>query len=184
MNVSFALENPHSKGQLEIRKNGFGKWRTNTADVFCPHQLVRHVGVVVVGSLARYTHLAGHTHMPSSRVRTRVKAGLCGFCAMWRTPCESVNLKSVYPRKTTNLVEHIIACWMSRACPPFLQFLAMVRRHVGEEAFDLSASPTSSCASRSEMDAIANKVGEVFKQMDVRGDGEVSWEDFSAVRLQ
>lgn len=28
---------------------------------------------------------------------------------------------------------------------------------------------------------MATKVGEVFKQMDVRGDGDVSWEDFSAV---
>lgn len=28
---------------------------------------------------------------------------------------------------------------------------------------------------------IASKVGEVFKEMDIRGDGEVCWEDFSAV---
>lgn len=33
----------------------------------------------------------------------------------------------------------------------------------------------------SEADGIASKVGEVFKEMDIRGDGEVCWEDFSAV---
>lgn len=60
----------------------------------------------------------------------------------------------------------------------------MVRRNLSEEEFDLSASPTSSGVHSSGIETMANKVGEVFKQMDVRGDGEVSWEDFSAVRIQ
>lgn len=32
------------------------------------------------------------------------------------------------------------------------------------------------------MSDTAGKVAQVFKQMDVRGDGEVCWEDFSSVR--
>lgn len=100
-------------------------------------------------------------------------------------PCDNTNNSEVgYPWLATEIFEKEKSRRMSRACPPFLQFLAMVRRNLSEEEIDLSASPTSSGVHSSEIDNMANKVGEVFKQMDVRGDGEVSWEDFSAVRIQ
>lgn len=63
------------------------------------------------------------------------------------------------------------------------QFLAVMRKHIGQEEFDLSAACGSGDGRHTlKTNCMANKVGEVFKQMDVRGDGDVSWEDFSAVR--
>lgn len=40
----------------------------------------------------------------------------------------------------------------------------------------------NSGADEVESDSMTSKLADIFKQMDVRGDGDVSWEDFSAVR--
>ncbi|CAM9375604.1 unnamed protein product, partial [Ectocarpus fasciculatus] len=64
------------------------------------------------------------------------------------------------------------------------QFLAVVRRHVGHGDFGFTAMNGGGAGGghgHNEADGIASKVGEVFKEMDIRGDGEVCWEDFSAV---
>ena len=68
----------------------------------------------------------------------------------------------------------------------------MVQKHIGHGQFDKPATSGSgsSCggggASGAQgellMGDTSSKIGQVFKQMDVRGDGEVCWEDFSSVR--
>lgn len=75
-------------------------------------------------------------------------------------------------------------------CHSLLQFLAVVQRHIGQDDFGFGVVASSGhglqgnqgCHGHGEANGIASKVEEVFKEMDVRGDGEVSWEDFSAVR--
>lgn len=63
------------------------------------------------------------------------------------------------------------------------QFLAVVRKHIRQDELYISPSCGSGGGKHGlEGSDMAGKVGEVFKQMDVRGDGDVSWEDFSAVR--
>eukprot|EP00903_Cladosiphon_okamuranus_P012920 g12063.t1 len=70
------------------------------------------------------------------------------------------------------------------------QFLAVVQRHIGQDDFGFSASigyghqGNQGCHGHGEADDVASKLEEIFKEMDVRGDGEVSWEDFSAYVLQ
>lgn len=71
------------------------------------------------------------------------------------------------------------------------QFLAVVRRHVDHDDNIFAATNDGGGGHEhhgihgqqrhSEAGDISSKVEEVFKQMDVRGDGEVSWEDFSQV---
>ncbi|CAM9103616.1 unnamed protein product [Ectocarpus sp. 13 AM-2016] len=68
------------------------------------------------------------------------------------------------------------------------QFLAVVRRHVEHGDFGFTAMNGDGTAGGhlhghgyDDVYGIASKVGEVFKEMDIRGDGEVCWEDFSAV---
>lgn len=71
------------------------------------------------------------------------------------------------------------------------QFLAVVQRHIGQHDFGSCATTVSGYGHQhgnqgnhghGDADDMASKVEEVFKEMDVRGDGEVSWEDFSTVR--
>lgn len=70
------------------------------------------------------------------------------------------------------------------------QFLAVVQRHIGQDDFTFTATTigghghqgNQGSHGHGEADNIASKVEEVFKEMDIRGDGEVSWEDFSTVR--
>lgn len=58
-----------------------------------------------------------------------------------------------------------------------------MKRHIAHEEFNIHATTTGVGEVHGfESGDMASKVGEVFKQMDVRGDGEVCWEDFSAVR--
>ncbi|CAN0062146.1 unnamed protein product, partial [Discosporangium mesarthrocarpum] len=52
------------------------------------------------------------------------------------------------------------------------QFLAVLRKHIWENP-RVGGSVDEA--------TIARKAVDVFKQMDIRGDGEVSWEDFSSV---
>lgn len=65
----------------------------------------------------------------------------------------------------------------------FRQFLEVVQRHIGQGEFNISSTGSSATvAGHGESDDVASKIREVFKQMDVRGDGDVCWEDFSTVR--
>lgn len=64
------------------------------------------------------------------------------------------------------------------------QFLALMKHHLGKDDVDVSSStgtPTGH-GYRLDSDDFLGNVSELFKQMDLRGDGEVSWDDFSAVR--
>ncbi|CAM9971015.1 unnamed protein product [Ectocarpus sp. 6 AP-2014] len=68
------------------------------------------------------------------------------------------------------------------------QFLAVVRRHVEHGDFGFTAMNGGGAGGGhlhghgyNDVYGNASKVGEVFKEMDIRGDGEVCWEDFSAV---
>ena len=75
---------------------------------------------------------------------------------------------------------------MAKPCSvvSFLQFLAVMQRHIVKDDEALSAETFSTTAGnrrRIDSDEFMSKVGEIFKHMDVRGDGEVSWEDFSSV---
>lgn len=71
------------------------------------------------------------------------------------------------------------------------QFLAVVRKHLEHgDYFSATNSGGTAVPHRhghgneyDEASETASKVDEVFKQMDIRGDGDVSWDDFSAVRV-
>lgn len=65
-----------------------------------------------------------------------------------------------------------------------------MQRRIGQDEYGFSATTSTGhghqgnqgCHGHGEVADISSKVEDVFKEMDVRGDGEVSWEDFSAVR--
>lgn len=59
-----------------------------------------------------------------------------------------------------------------------------MKHHLGRDAIDVPSSTgtTADHGYRLDSDEFLGKIGELFKQMDIRGDGEVSWDDFSAVR--
>lgn len=59
-----------------------------------------------------------------------------------------------------------------------------MKHHLGKDDFDASSSTgtITGHGCRLDSDEFMGKIGELFKEMDIRGDGEVSWDDFSAVR--
>eukprot|EP00904_Undaria_pinnatifida_P002793 jgi/Undpi1/12514/HiC_scaffold_6.g02183.m1 len=65
------------------------------------------------------------------------------------------------------------------------EFLAVVQRHIAPKEPDKATTNATKSGGASGgqggLNDTAIKAGEVFKQMDVRGDGEVCWDDFSAV---
>lgn len=111
--------------------------------------------------------------------------------------------KSRSMARATSVVEHhqalsIAYCLLPRTLSLFLwpacfcccctlsiheKFLAVVRKHIGQDEIYMSPSSVGGGGGHGpEGSNMVGKVCEVFKQMDVRGDGDVSWEDFSAVR--
>lgn len=119
----------------------------------------------------------------------------CAARQAGRTYIRVEQVGSIYPGKNTNLMIFRLPLPPRLCTPPdaakttstptqntipiSLQFLAVVQRHTDQDDFVFSTTS----GGHGETDGMASKVEEVFKQMDIRGDGEVSWEDFSTVRL-
>jgi hypothetical protein len=57
------------------------------------------------------------------------------------------------------------------------EFLALLREHVAT-----APEWSSTCQSKSGRRLFAENCMDIFRQMDVRGDGRVSWDDYSSVR--
>lgn len=64
----------------------------------------------------------------------------------------------------------------------------MVQKHIAQKEPDKATTNATNSGGASGgqggLNDTAIKAAEVFKQMDVRGDGEVCWDDFSAVRQE